>query len=201
MATKPSTLTQIAAQKTQMDLDFLSRKSVDWLQREMKNLRNPATLAKEIVREKSRAGGRFQMGGLYNFFYDPLTKADLPYYDIFPLVIPLKRDGDGFLGMNLHYLPPKMRAAFLDKLMNFAITNEQDEPKRLRVTYDILASTANLKEFRPCIKRYLNSQIRSRIAEIRPNEWEICMFLPTAQFKGATLSTVYSESTQKIRRT
>ena len=195
---KTSTLTQIAQSKTALDMDFLSRQSFAWFQKNIQELRSPIKLAKEIANEKTRqTGGRFQMGGLYHFVYDPKTKADLPYYDIFPLVIPLQRDGDGFLGLNLHYLPPKYRAAFMDKLMQFAITNEQDEPKRLRVTYDILASSRRYKEFRACIKHYLNNHVKSKILTIKPEEWETAMFLPTAVFKGAPLSTVYQESIQK----
>jgi len=194
-----STLTQLTQQKTSLEQDFLSRKSVTWLQDQMRDLKSPIKLAREIAKEKSRQGGQFQMGGLYQFFYDPLTKADLPYYDIFPLVIPLKRDADGFIGLNLHYLPPRYRAVFMDKLMNFAITNDNNEPKRLRVTYDILTATKNFKEFRPCLKRYLNSQIKSKILTIQPPEWEVALFLPTAVFKGAPVSKVYAESVAKAQ--
>ena len=47
-----STLTQIAQQKTALEQDFLSRKSVTWLQDRIKNLKSPMTLAKEISKEK-----------------------------------------------------------------------------------------------------------------------------------------------------
>jgi hypothetical protein len=193
-----STLTQIALQRTSLEQDFLSRQAVSWFQDRVKELKSPTALAREIVAEKGR-GGRLLMGGLYHFFYDPLTKNKLDYYDIFPLVIPLDRDKEGFIGLNLHYLPPRYRAAFLDKLMAFAIMNDQDEPKRLRVTYDILKTAKNYREFKPCIKRYLNTQIRSKIVTIKPNEWETALFLPTAIFKGATSSTVYKESLSKIQ--
>lgn len=194
-----STLTQLTQQKTALEQDFLSRQSVSWLQNQMRDLKSPIKLAREIAKEKARQGGQFQMGGLYHFFYDPLTKADLPYYDIFPLVIPLKRDTDGFIGLNLHYLPPRYRAVFMDKLMTFAITNDNNEPRRLRVTYDILTATKNFKEFRPCLKRYLNSQIKSKILTIQPPEWETALFLPTAVFKGAPVSKVYAESVAKAQ--
>jgi hypothetical protein len=194
-----SKLTQLTQQKTALEQEFLSRKSVAWLQDHIKDLKAPIKLAREIAKEKSRQGGQFKMGGLYHFFYDPLTKADLPYYDIFPLVIPLKRDAEGFIGLNLHYLPPRYRAIFMDKLMNFAITNDNDEPKRIRITYDILTATKNFKEFRPCLKRYLNSQIKSKILTIQPPEWETALFLPTAVFKGAPISKVHSESVAKIQ--
>lgn len=194
-----STLTQLTQQKTALEQDFLSRKSVTWLQDQIRDLKSPIKLAREMAKEKTRQGGQFQMGGLYQFFYDPLTKADLPYYDIFPLVIPLKRDAEGFIGLNLHYLPPRYRAVFMDKLMNFAITNENNEPKRLRVTYDILTATKNFKEFRPCLKHYLNSQIKSKILTIQPPEWEVALFLPTAVFKGAPVSKVYADSVAKAQ--
>jgi hypothetical protein len=177
----------------------LSRQSLAWFQKNIQELKSPIQLAKEISKERSRSVGKFQMGGLYHFVYDPKTKMDLPYYDLFPLVIPLQRNDDGFLGLNLHYLPPTYRAAFLDKLMGFAITNEQDEPKRLRVTYDILAASRNFKEFRACIKHYLNNHVKSRIMTIKPSEWETALFLPTAVFKGAPTSTVYKDSIQKSK--
>lgn len=194
---KTSTLTQIAQSRTNLEQDFLSRQSFAWFQKNVNDLKSPIKLAKEIATERSRMGGRFQMGGLYQYVYDPLTKAELPYYDLFPLVIPLERKDDGFLGLNLHYLPPIYRAAFLDKLMGFALLNEDDEPKRLRVTYDILRSSRNFKEFRACIKHYLNNQIKSKILTIKPNEWETALFLPTAVFRGAPVSRVYKESIQK----
>jgi hypothetical protein len=194
-----STLTQLAQQKTALEQDFLSKQSALWFREQIKDLRSPVKLAREISKERGRQTGQFLMGGLYHFFYDPLTKADLPYYDIFPLVIPLNRDSTGFLGLNLHYLPISYRAVFMDKLMNFAITNENNEPKRLRVTYDILAAARNYREFRPCLKKYLNTQIQSKIMTIQPSEWETALFLPTAIFKGAPASKVYADSIIKAK--
>jgi hypothetical protein len=193
-----STLTQIAAQKTALDQQFLSRASVTWLQKRMASLKSPTKLAREIVSEKNR-NGTFEVGGLYHFFYDPLTKNKLPYYDTFPLIIPLRIDKDGFLALNLHYLPPMYRATFLDKLMPLALKNERNDPVKLRVTYDILKITQSVKEFKPCLKKYLESQIRSRIVPVEPNEWEVALFLPTAIFKGATEKKVYAESLKEIR--
>jgi hypothetical protein len=192
-----STLTQIAKQKTALEQDFLSRKSVTWLQEKVKKLKSPMALAKEIAKEKSRQGGVFQMGGLYHFFYDPLTKRDLPYYDIFPLVIPVKRKDDGFLGINLHYLPPRYRAIFLDKLMGLAVLNTNNEPQRLQITYEILEATQRYKEFRPCLKHYLSTQIKSKILTVQPEEWETALFLPTANFMKAPISQVHKESIEK----
>ena len=53
-------------------------------------------------------------GSLNMFVYSPKGRNKLPYYDTFPLVLPLKRYKDGFLGLNFHYLPYAMRARLLD---------------------------------------------------------------------------------------
>ena len=198
---KPSTLTTLAQKKTALELEFLSRKSVAWYKDQIQGMKSPVRLAREIAVERDRQGKRFLMGGLYHYYYDPKTKEELPYYDVFPLVIPLQKYPDGFLGLNLHYLPITMRAAFMDKLMNFAITNKDDDPMRLRVTYDILNATNRYKEFRPCLKRYLTSHIVSKIMTVKPHEWETALFLPTHQFKKAPVSRVHKDSRDQIRRT
>jgi hypothetical protein len=41
-----------------------------------------------------------------------------------PMVLVLDRYNDGFLGLNLHYLPFQYRIAFLGKLMKFADLND-----------------------------------------------------------------------------
>jgi hypothetical protein len=198
---KASTLTTLAQQKTGLELEFLSRKSIAWYKDQIQGMKNPTRLAREIAVERDRQGKRFLMGGLYHYYYDPKTKEELPYYDVFPLVIPLQKYPDGFLGLNLHYLPITMRATFMDKLMNFAIMNKDDDPMRLRVTYDILSATNRYKEFRPCIKRYLTSHIVSKIMTVKPHEWETALFLPTHQFKKAPVSRVHKDSRDQIRRT
>ena len=44
-------------------------------------------------------------GRMYMFFYDPKTKAKMPYYDRMPLIFPISVLDTSFLGLNLHYLP------------------------------------------------------------------------------------------------
>ena len=48
--------------------------------------------------------------------YNPKHKATLPYYDLFPLVLPIQKLSDGFIGINFHYLYPKDRAILLDEV-------------------------------------------------------------------------------------
>jgi hypothetical protein len=196
MASKLTLLTQ---QKSAAQLQSLSRESYQWFLKKIAELRNMSHIPRGINAEDFRKNKRFILGGLYHFYYDPKGKADLPYYDRFPLVLALDRYSDGFLGLNLHYLPIKYRVAFLDKLMPYAVLNDDNEIKRMRVTYDILQASRRFREFRPCIKRYLNSHIRSKILAVQPEEWETALWLPSHMFKGAKPQEVWKESVDEIR--
>jgi hypothetical protein len=149
-----SKLTELAQERKSEGHKMSSREAYQWLLKKIATLRNPSLIAKTIKDEELRRG-RFKLGQLYYFYYDPKGKDDLPYYDKFPLVLTLQRYEDGFLGLNLHYLPIKYRVAFIGKLLQFAVPGKDDEIKRLRVTYDILVASKRYREFKPCIKRYL----------------------------------------------
>ena len=146
-----SKLSSLAQQRSSVDYEKYSKESLKWFMSKIENLKNPIRLANQI-RDEGRSGDRFMMGGLYYFYYDAKLKDRLEYWDAFPLVIPIERYKDGFLGLNLHYLPPRIRAGFMDKLMDFAIYDDNDEVKRLRVTYEILNASKRYREFLPCLK-------------------------------------------------
>jgi len=205
MTIKPSILTSLSEQKASADYQTNSKESYKWLMTKIAELRNPGRLVIPMTKEKQRFTRpsdrqKFLMGGLYFFVYDPKTKNDLPYYDRFPLVIPLKRTPDGFIGLNLHYLPLRYRLIFLRKLLPFAIYNDEDEIKRLRITYPMLDASSKFKEFKPCIKQYLYPHIKSRILAVEHNEWDIAVFLPIQQFKKAQPREVWKDSIEEIRK-
>jgi hypothetical protein len=133
-------------------------------------------------------------GFLYLFNYDPKTKDDLPYYDRYPLVFPFELTNDGFLGMNLHYIPPIYRARLMDNLYDLINNQRYDETTKLRATYRLLNAASRYKYFKPCVKRYLSSHIRSKFLLIPANEWDIALFLPLERFTKRTKSTVYKDS-------
>ena len=199
MMTTTSKLTKLADEKNGLELERYSMQSLKWFTSKINNLKNPIALANQIRKETDRNTNRFLIGGLYFFYYSAKYADKLPYWDAFPLVLPLERYGDGFLGMNLHYLPPRIRAGFMDKLMNFAIYDDNDEIKRLRITYDIISASRRYKEFRPCIKRYLYQNIASKMLKVEPNEWETAVFLPVHQFQKAKVNEVWRDSIQEIK--
>ena len=88
----------------------------------------------------------------------------------------------------------------MSKLIPYgAARNNQEEVARLHVTYDILEATRTLKEFRPCLKRYLYDHMQSRILAVQPNEWDTALALPIQQFKKATAKEVWADSLNEIR--
>jgi hypothetical protein len=151
---------------------------------------------------KSRLFSRFSredIGSMISFFYDAKLKNELPYWDQFPLVFPMEIYDDGFLGINMHYLPPMLRARLMDALYNTAIT-KKSQIQRLKISYDILASASKYTAFRPCIKRYLKNHVKSRFFYIEPREWDMALLLPTQRFVGATDQKVWRDSRAKIKK-
>jgi hypothetical protein len=174
-----------------------TRQSRDWFRKRVSNMRrvNRNALMRE---EPVELSNREIVGSMYMFFYDPKGKKELPYYDSFPLVIVIGPADGGFLGLNLHYLPPILRAKFLDSLLDFTNNKKYDETTRFRLSYNLLQRAAKMKYFKPCIKHYLNDQVRSRFARVPAPEWEIATFLPTADFQKGNKSKVYSDSRRMI---
>jgi hypothetical protein len=167
----------------------------NWLRAKVKDL-NPST--RTLMGDRDRLKNNSTIGKMYFYFYDPKTKDILPYYDRFPLVIPIESYKDGFLGLNLHYIHPKQRLVLLDKLSETATNNNFDSKTKLRVSYSYLAGASRAFEATPCIKRYLYSHIQSRFLEISADEWDIAAMLPVETFVGATTSKVYADSRKKF---
>jgi len=166
-----------------------------WLRQEVANL-NPSRSA--LMRDREKLRNKTMIGRMYFYFYDPKHKDTLPYYDRFPLVLPVERYPDGFLGLNLHYIHPKQRIILLDKLSDFATNSKYDETTRLRLTYATLASATKAFEATPCIKRYLFNHVESRFLEITADKWDIAALLPFEYFVGASKSKVFRDSRTKF---
>lgn len=174
-----------------------TKESQDWFRRKaaaMGKVNRNALMKEEPVQTKNRQG----VGNMYMFFYDPKHKKTLPYYDTFPLVIVVGPAEGGFLGLNLHYLPPLLRAKFLDGLLDITNNKRFDETTKFAMSYEMLQKAAKMKYFKPCLKHYLKDHVRSRFAQVEAPEWEIATFLPTADFQKASASQVYKDSRKKI---
>jgi hypothetical protein len=140
-----------------------------------------------IFATEERARSVITPGKMIFFKYQPKGEATLKYFDRYPLVLPIKRYGNGFLGLNIHYLDYPVdngnTPRLLKKLHEFATNNQLDSTTKVRLSYNMLKqSIKTMKLAKPTIKRYLLSHVRSRFIEVHANEWEMAAALPVQLF-------------------
>ena len=153
---------------------------------------------KKLMSDTKRAVMTPKVGSMYLFSYDAKFKDTLPYWDRLPLIFPFKVVKGGFYGINLHYLTPRLRARLMDGLYDLANNGRFDETTKLRMNYQLLNSISKLRYFKPCIKHYLNTQVRSNFMYIYPSERDIAIFLPLARFQKRGANRVYADSEKAI---
>ena len=182
-----------------------SQAAREWYRKQAKTKAGKEMTAEAILsttdkgRAKTQLRGDQVYGSMYFFEYDPKHKDTLPYYDRFPLIFPINKVKGGILGMNMHYLPPKMRAQLMDALYSVSSDNNYDEQTTLSINYKILNSASNFRLFKPTVKMYLAKQVRSRFIKINASEWDTALFLPVQSFQKASQSKVWQDS-RKIAR-
>ena len=165
-------------------------KSTEWYKDKIKEFGKPGAM--DLIRDGKRDSRPFY-GRLNMFIYDPKFKKTLPYYDTFPLVLPLEKYDDGFLGINLHYLPVRSRAVLMTRLVdNMLQTSSTGE--YLDLQYRTLADASRYAEVKPCIKRYLITQIQGQMIQVPPEEWMKTIFLPLENFQKRSRSFVWQQS-------
>ena len=150
-----------------------------WYRNRIKELGTPSQA--QLLRD-GKITGRVNFGALNMFIYDPKLKNKLPYYDTFPLVLPIERYRDGFLGINFHYLPYALRARLMSRL----------DPN---ANYSALK---NVRLVKPTLKRYLNSNVRSRFRKLEEEDFMTAIMLPVQRFKKSSASKVWSDSRKVI---
>jgi hypothetical protein len=159
---------------------YTSKELFDWL---LGKARSSASVRRNLINATQQQSSTTIIGKMYFFNYDAKTKNKLPRWDKYPLVFPIERYNDGFLGLNVHYLSSNERSVLLERLTNYATAKNLTEKTRLRLTYDLISSTKRLNSLaRPCIKRYLYSHVRSRFIEIPATEWDRVIQLPLEVF-------------------
>lgn len=170
--------------------------ALKWYRNKIREL-GGATRA-DILADKTRRKDWFFPGFMYLFVYDPKWKKKLPYYDKFPLVIPVQFYSDGFLGINLHYLNYRMRLELFHELLTQIDRAPNDPKARFRLAYQSLRRYARFRAVRPCLKRYLSSHVQSHAIKIEAPDWETALFLPVENFAKKSKTTVWSISEEKI---
>jgi len=162
--------------------------STEWFRNKIKEFGTPKSM--DLIRDGKRTS--VPTFGLLNMFvYDPKGKEKLPYYDTFPLVLPIEKYNNGFLGINLHYLSMPMRIRLLDRLVDYSNNNKFDESTKLQVDYSRLKKIDLIK---PCLKRYLAGHVKSKFRKVEADEFMIATLLPVQRFKKQSDNHVFGKS-------
>ena len=167
-----------------------------WFKEMINDLGAPSGQMKDL-RSRAKSPGDF-LGQMVFFRYDPKHKATLPYYDTYPLSIIIGVHKGTFTGLNLHYLPPKLREMFISALFDTLNNHEFDKTTKFVVDYNLLRAASKYKYFKPCIKNYLFSHMKTKIQIVRPQQWPRAILLPVANFKKSSITNVWKDSRSMI---
>tara|TARA_Y100000310_G_C20634214_1_gene790312 strand:- start:558 stop:1040 length:483 start_codon:yes stop_codon:yes gene_type:complete len=141
---------------------------------------------------------KIELGDMYLYRYLPKHRKTLPYYDLYPMIIAIDYRKGGFVGVNLHYIPPKYRVILLNNLKNTVKTVAGRDI--FKIKYPILAAAKKYAYAMPCIKHYKYSQLKSMVRRIPSEEWSLASILPIEKFKKESKQTVWKESINRARR-
>ena len=163
--------------------------SMRWYRQKVQEL-----LPKPQVRRMIREGFKTQkvtvrpnFGMMNLFYYRPKGAEKLPYYDIFPLVIPMgRRLNDGFVGINFHYLSVPQRWLLLERLSMFQMPSELDSFDSEEGAGEVMAlfwsKIKRKRGVKPIVRRYLTKNIQSYFLKIELSEMLIALSIPMERF-------------------
>jgi len=188
-------------ERNKYDLDTAVKKSRGWFDQQVQLLgRQRITPNKVLSGNPDQLVTKIQPGKLYMYMYEPKLKKELPYYDRFPMVFPFRKSTDGFIGLNMHYLPYQLRIRLLDTLLDFKSNNRMDETTRLKYSWQIIEGISRYSAAKPCVKQYLIGHVRSQFRQVIAEDWATAMLLPVERFVGAAKDEVWADSKRIIRK-
>ena len=163
--------------------------SMRWYRQKVQDLL-PKPQVRQMIREgvkNQKVTVRPNFGTMNLFYYRPKGAAKLPYYDIFPLVIPIgRRLNDGFVGLNFHYLSVPQRWLLLERLSMFQVPSQLDSFDTEEGAGEVMAlfwsKIRRKRGVKPIVKRYLTKNIQSRFLKIELSEMLIALSIPMERF-------------------
>jgi hypothetical protein len=188
-------------ERNQYDLVTATKKSRGWFEQQVLLMTKQQLTPQRVLQGNTeQLTTRVMPGKLYMFLYDPKLKEELPYYDRFPLVFPFRKTADGFIGLNMHYLPYHFRIMLLDRLMVYKSNSRMDETTRLKYSWALIDGVSKYAAAKPCVKQYLISHVRSQFRQVISKDWVTAMLLPVERFVGASKQEIWSDSRKLMRK-
>ena len=182
-------------QKNKYNLATAANQSRTWFQQQAALLsRQNITPQRLITSSAERNVTRIVPGELYLFAYDAKHQETLPHWDMFPLVFPFRKLKDGFIGLNMHYLPYHLRIRLLDQLMSFKTGSGMTEDTRLKLSWNTIMGVSKMKIAEACVHRYLLAQVQSPFKKIGAEDWTTALMLPVERFVGSPKQQIWSKA-------
>lgn len=188
-------------------LPLLSQEARQWLMKKGANMKQSTA---EGIRNNllngdplGKAPRRFP-GHVFLYQYDAKHADTLPYWDKYPLIIHMGPwvDSSGFAkgwaGLNLHYLPPSLRAKLFDALLTLISDKTMTDDTKFKLSWRILKNSTKYELFKPCYKHYLWNHRKSPMVHIPAYEWEKILFLPLASWQNSSSTQVWADSKRII---
>lgn len=172
-----------------------NREAINWYKNQVSKIQvgRMQLLSDNQIYQHSKPGpGRFCF-----FFYSAkgYQEGTLPYYDTSPMSLILDAGGGYVSGLNWHYLRIPLRVKLFQDILAIEGGNFS-EKHRLDATYEAIKAMTTL--YKPCYKQYLLNRVKSNAVWVPMDSALISIFLPVANFKGASQTKVYSDSDKLI---
>lgn len=142
------------------------------------------------------------IGRLFLFNYDAKMKDELPVWDSWPMTFFFSAHvGNGvnngekgvvyLHGINVHYLPPKLRLLLFTNLIKLKNDSTLREKTRLKLSWNAIKQIAGSRVAEHCVKTYRADHIRSELSEIMPQDWIIAISMQLARWNNGTKRTAW----------
>ena len=166
---------------------------------------NPTTFTEYYQQNRERLVSNLRpehYGKLIMFRYNAKWKDELPYWDRYPLVMPVRTEGKYLTGLNFHYLFPQLRAKLLDAIVDNNARNRFYDNRRIRINMNIIARAAQSRLYEPCVKKYIlqSKHVQTQFLIVPPEDYKFVLFLPYEMFQKESKEYVWADSIRKIRK-
>lgn len=186
--------------------------SLDWFRKRISkdvNISRTALLKDTgDYRTKSGKEDTSLIGKLYYFNYEAegVGNSELGVYDEYPMVFIFNstktKEGKQVLwGLNLHYATPAERATLYMELLKLKTTKGWSEKTKLKMSWNLIKGVASHRLYKKCVHAYRVDRMKSRLVEIKPEDWEVAVFLQLQRWKRPSLeNSLYQSDIRKQLR-
>jgi len=191
---------RIKEENTEVTMSTVTYRNQQWFEKNyITRIEDPKEINNRIL--------PLEIGKMYTFAYDPIYKKELDFYDFMPInlimgYILTKKGRMNPYGINLSYIPPKVRIAVLDTIVKLfrtqiikpnmvRISENNWNLKQLPLTYDVAKRILHNSGFEFAIRSYRNDHIRNKPRIITYEDWWRPCTFPSKFIQKMNIRAIY----------